>query len=162
MAPVLIKGATSRNVYLPPLAKGTVWRNVFTGVEIDTSAGGKNITEATPLDTFPLYKKHVTLAYPPAPPPPPAPVPFSCSSSTAADKCTVFPDTDAAPGAATEGKHFNSSSAADCCTSCKADSTCEYFVWGPFNYSCGTPTCFFLSFKHLSQRTMNNRTLGCA
>ena len=58
VAPVMVKGATSRSVYLPPLPKGTVWRNFFTGVATDTSNGGKNITEATPLDTFPLYKRH--------------------------------------------------------------------------------------------------------
>ena len=45
-----------------------MWRNVFTGVETDTSSGGTNITEATPLDTFPLYKRHQTFAYPPAEP----------------------------------------------------------------------------------------------
>ena len=30
---------------------------MFTGCETDTSTGGKNITEATPLATFPLYKR---------------------------------------------------------------------------------------------------------
>lgn len=58
VAPVLQKAVASRSVYLPPLPTGTVWANVFTGVETDTSDGGKNITEATPLDTFPLYKRH--------------------------------------------------------------------------------------------------------
>merc|ERR1712072_1161410 len=43
VAPVLQKGVSSRYVYLPPLPKGTVWTNVFTGIEIDTSGGGKNI-----------------------------------------------------------------------------------------------------------------------
>ena len=64
MAPVLQKGVASRFVYLPPLPEGTVWKNVYTGVETDTSRGGKNITEATPLATFPLYKRHTTWAYP--------------------------------------------------------------------------------------------------
>lgn len=59
VAPVLQKGATSRDVYLPPLPVGMVWRNVFTGVETNTSAGGKRISEATPLDIFPLYKRHL-------------------------------------------------------------------------------------------------------
>ena len=59
VAPVLAKGVKSRDVYMPPLPKGTVWQNVFTKVETDTSAGGKNITEVTPLDSFPLYKRHV-------------------------------------------------------------------------------------------------------
>lgn len=57
VAPVLQKGVPSRSVYLPPLLPGTVWRNVFTGVVTDTSAGGKHITEATPLETFPLYER---------------------------------------------------------------------------------------------------------
>lgn len=57
VAPVLRKGASSRTVYLPPLPNGTVWKNVFTGVETDTSARGKTIVEPTPLDTFPLYRR---------------------------------------------------------------------------------------------------------
>ena len=64
VAPVLQRGVASRWVYLPPLPKGTVWANVFTGVDTDTSAGGKNISEATPLDTFPLYKRHEKFVYP--------------------------------------------------------------------------------------------------
>eukprot|EP00729_Bicosta_minor_P029358 gene29358-29518_t len=60
VAPVLVKGAASRPVYLPPLPKGAVWKNVFTAVETDTSGGGKIIVEVTPLDTFPLYKRHRT------------------------------------------------------------------------------------------------------
>ena len=40
----------------------SAWKNVFTAVETDTSAGGKNITEPTPLDTFPLYKRHSTFS----------------------------------------------------------------------------------------------------
>ena len=64
VAPVLVQGAATRSVYLPPLPKGSVWKNVFTSVETDTSSGGKEITEATPLDTFPLYKRHTPLPYP--------------------------------------------------------------------------------------------------
>ena len=60
VAPVLVKGVTVRHVYLPPLPAGTVWKNVFTHVETETSGGGKNISEATPLDTFPLYRRHAT------------------------------------------------------------------------------------------------------
>ena len=62
VAPVLQKGATSRSVYLPPLPQGTVWKNVFTGVETATVGGGKNVTEQTPLDTFPLYKRYGGVA----------------------------------------------------------------------------------------------------
>jgi alpha-D-xyloside xylohydrolase len=62
VAPVLTKGATSRFVYLPPLTNGTVWRNVFTGTITNTAAGGRNISEPTPLtgdglSTFPLYQR---------------------------------------------------------------------------------------------------------
>lgn len=62
VAPVLKKGATSRFVYLPPLTNGTVWRNIFTGIITDTAAGGRNISEPTPLTgdglgTFPLYQR---------------------------------------------------------------------------------------------------------
>lgn len=57
VAPVLEKGVSSRPVYLPPLPSGTVWQNVFTGAVTDTSTGGKNVTEPTPLDIFPLYKR---------------------------------------------------------------------------------------------------------
>ena len=64
VAPVMVKGATSRSVYLPPLPKGTVWLNYFTGVTTDTSNGGKNITELTPLDTFPLYKRYTPFNFP--------------------------------------------------------------------------------------------------
>ena len=60
VAPVLVKDAAFRSVYLPPLSKGFVWKNFFTAVETDTSAGGTIITEATPLDSFPLYKRHQT------------------------------------------------------------------------------------------------------
>jgi alpha-D-xyloside xylohydrolase len=64
VAPVLQKGVTARKVYLPPLPKGTVWKNVFTNVETDTSRGGTTISEDTPLDTFPLYKRHQHVVYP--------------------------------------------------------------------------------------------------
>eukprot|EP00037_Helgoeca_nana_P024508 m.260952 g.260952 ORF g.260952 m.260952 type:complete len:715 (-) comp26656_c0_seq3:208-2352(-) len=64
VAPVMVKGATSRSIYLPPLPKGTVWLNYFTGIATATFGGGKNITEATPLDTFPLYKRHTPFTYP--------------------------------------------------------------------------------------------------
>ena len=57
LAPVLKKGTTSRSVYLPPLPTGTTWSNVFTGVATETSDGGRTIDEATPLDTFPLYRR---------------------------------------------------------------------------------------------------------
>ena len=62
VAPVLERGAASRWVYLPPLPNGTVWTNVFTGRQTDTSMGGKNISEPTPLDTFPLYRREAVAA----------------------------------------------------------------------------------------------------
>ena len=64
VAPVLVQGAASRSVYLPPLPKGSVWKNVFTAVETDTSSRGKKVVEATPLDTFPLYKRHTPVTNP--------------------------------------------------------------------------------------------------
>ena len=64
VAPVLTKGASFRAVYLPPLPPAYVWKNVFTGAIIDTSHEGKNITEPTPLDTFPLYVRHKVWSYP--------------------------------------------------------------------------------------------------
>lgn len=62
VAPVLVKGATQRHVYLPKLPSGVVWVNIFTGVVHKTSDGGVNITESTPLSgpgfsTFPVYRR---------------------------------------------------------------------------------------------------------
>ena len=49
VASVLQNGVASRDVYLPPLLVGAVCRNVFTGVETNTSAGGKRISEEDEL-----------------------------------------------------------------------------------------------------------------
>ena len=97
VAPVLVQGVTSRPVYLPPLPNNTVWVNVFTGVETDTSAGGKNITELTPIDTFPLYKRHQKTLYPPRPPPPPPPpppTPLPPVNPAGGGKCSAVNNTD--------------------------------------------------------------------
>ena len=62
VAPVLVKGASTRFVYLPPLPVGSVWQNVFTLRIYEANKYGLNISEATPLNgtgfgTFPLYQK---------------------------------------------------------------------------------------------------------
>jgi hypothetical protein len=84
-----------------------VWRNVFTSVEHNTTGGGLNVTELTPLTgddfgTFPLYYRVTPSPYP-APPPPP-----KCD-----DTCKLlYNDTDA--GASTLLGHANSSSPQEC------------------------------------------------
>lgn len=62
VAPQLVENATSREVYLPQLPNGTIWRNVFTGVVTDTSLNSLTIQEDTPLGTFPLYLKEKQIA----------------------------------------------------------------------------------------------------
>eukprot|EP01051_Picozoa_sp_SAG22_P000311 SAG22_NODE_7_length_40155_cov_25.241356_24_plen_80_part_00 len=49
VAPQLLENGTARKVYLPPLPATHAWSNFFTGVETPTAAGGKTITEPTPL-----------------------------------------------------------------------------------------------------------------
>ena len=61
VAPVLKKGASSRFVYLPQLPKDQTWVNVFTGVTTNTQSGSQNISEPTPLETFPLYRRTLSL-----------------------------------------------------------------------------------------------------
>jgi len=156
VAPVLQKGVSSRFVYLPPLSKGTVWKNVFTGVETDTSAGGVNITEATPLDTFPLYKRHVKFVYPT--PPPPAPLP-SCATCSSAASSGGVPNTDASQFSR-ELSHFNSTSIAKCCDACKGWPECNAYTFGLFNYTSGPSTCFLLS-GAVGTKTVQHRTFGC-
>jgi hypothetical protein len=153
VAPVLQKGVTSRRVYLPPLPKGTVWRNVFTDVETDTSAGGMNITEGTPLDTFPLYRRHVTWRYPtPAPAPP---CDDSCKVANFANSTDIV--------APQMYSHFNSSTASDCCAKCKADASCTAFVWGPYDAPAptGPLSCFLMKNKGISVVHKASRTFGC-
>ena len=53
-APVLVAGAVSRPVYLPPLANAAQWRHVFSG---QLYAGGATYEIAAPLDSFPLFKR---------------------------------------------------------------------------------------------------------
>ena len=60
VAPQLLQNTTRRAVWMPRLPATHAWKNVFTGVVTNTSAGAVNITEATPLQgegfgTFPLY-----------------------------------------------------------------------------------------------------------
>jgi len=149
VAPVLVKGASMRYVYLPQLPLGTVWRNVFTAVETDTSAGGKNITEATPLNSFPLYRR-TSL-------PPPPPMPPTCNNT-----CTIYPNMDVKiPGRALG--HNASTSDSECCAMCKATAGCDTFVRGPFNQSSGTGpvTCFLLAGATGYMHAVQHRSLGC-
>eukprot|EP00041_Stephanoeca_diplocostata_P039525 m.1633977 g.1633977 ORF g.1633977 m.1633977 type:complete len:148 (-) comp25412_c0_seq5:27-470(-) len=106
----LEQGATSRSVFLPRLPAGSYWQNVFTEVVTDTSHGGVNITEATPLSgdgfgTFPLYKISRGIPYP-------TPPSLTCDAS----KCNFLKNTDKAIG--DEDAFYNSSSPADCCAKC--------------------------------------------
>ncbi len=60
VAPQMQEQAPSRGVWLPQLPTQFVWRNAFTDVVTNTSAGAITITEPTPLTgdgfaTFPLY-----------------------------------------------------------------------------------------------------------
>jgi hypothetical protein len=136
----------SRHVYLPPLPTGDqgdrwVWKNVFTGAETDTSAGGKNISEATPLDTFPLYKRHQkTPTPPPPPPPPPAPPPGPPVSPAGGGKCSVLPGTDLNGGDLT---HVRAADFSACCALCVKHPECVYWT---FAEAGGVPTCWL---KHM-------------
>jgi alpha-D-xyloside xylohydrolase len=53
-APVLVAGAVSRQVYLPPLDPGGQWRHVFTGA---LYAGGATYSVSAPLDSLPLFQR---------------------------------------------------------------------------------------------------------
>jgi alpha-D-xyloside xylohydrolase len=57
VAPVLSRGALQRVVYLPRLPMGQLWVHMFTRVATNTSLGGFNVTEPTPLDEFPVYQR---------------------------------------------------------------------------------------------------------
>mmetsp|Transcript_1240 Transcript_1240/g.4154 ORF Transcript_1240/g.4154 Transcript_1240/m.4154 type:complete len:471 (+) Transcript_1240:92-1504(+) len=153
VAPQLIQGGTSRTVYLPPLLVGEMWQNVFTKVVTNTTAGGANITENTPLSgddfgTFPLYRRIVAAPYPPPPPPP------KCD-----DSCTLYNSTDIVGGGA--DAYYNSSSAADCCAKCKAAAECHAFVWGLYHYTSGPETCFFVGAPTKGTKRADGRTFGC-
>ena len=56
VAPVFMEQAPNRSVYLPPLER-EVWEHYFTG---QRHKGGRVITEPTPLETFPLYRRHAS------------------------------------------------------------------------------------------------------
>lgn len=152
VAPVLKKGAKSRYVYLPQLPSSHVWVNVFTGIQTNTTAGPLNISEATPLDTFPLYRRSKVTPQPPPPPPPPV-----CDNS-----CKLYANTDVIrPGHVTPIN--NSVSFADCCAKCKATDSCDHFVRGPFNSTDGSGpmTCFLLSGSQGYKHRQPFRNLGC-
>jgi hypothetical protein len=144
VAPVLQKGVSSRPVYLPPLPTGTVWTNVFTGIETDTSAGGKNITELTPLDTFPLYKRTAKFVYPTPPPPPPPPPPSPPVNPAGGGECAVLNQTDfqcksLGPQESCDLSQTPVKDFAACCALCIANKGCEFWTFTMIN---SVPTCF--------------------
>lgn len=152
VAPQLLENSTSRNVYLPALPKGSVWENVFTRVDTDTSDGGRNITEATPLSgdgfgTLPLYRRKVKFAYPKPP--------------TCDDSCTITPNTDQAAGATLLRKVVNISSDESCCGECKADTGCTAFVRGPDEKAGNVMTCFLLKNDVTQVKHSADRNYGC-
>ena len=113
-----------------------MWENVFTGVQTDTSAGGRNITERTTvLDTFPLYRRTAVVT------PAPTPAPPVCD-----DSCTANAGFDVAHPHTPLGEDKASASFADCCAKCKATAGCNAFVRGPYNSGNGTGpvTCSLL------------------
>lgn len=155
VAPQLMENATSRSVYLPPLPSTYVWQNFFTNAEHNTSHGGVNITEETPLDTFPLYYRLQKTVYPPQPKPP------KCD-----DTCTMVPHSDSGGPGGREIAHTNhSASFAECCGLCKANKQCSAFVWGPFDVtkpeSAENPlSCFQLTTVSELKR-VEERSFGC-
>ena len=52
VAPVMEKGETQKEVYLPT---GAVWKNVWTG---ETYEGGQTVTVPTPIEQIPLFTKN--------------------------------------------------------------------------------------------------------
>lgn len=52
VAPVMEKGQTQKEVYLPT---GAVWKNVWTG---ETYEGGQTVTVPTPIEQIPLFTKN--------------------------------------------------------------------------------------------------------
>ena len=63
VAPVLVENATERFVYLPKLAAPFVWQDYFSGSIHNTTMSSLNITVVTPLDTFPLFRRHRAVCY---------------------------------------------------------------------------------------------------
>ena len=154
VAPQLLENATSRPVYLPPLEDGYVWQNYFTLVETNTSHGGVNITEETPLATFPLYYKLKKARYPPPPKMP------KCDNS-----CSLTPHSDTADGSAREIAHSNCTSFDSCCALCQSNPRCGAFVWGAFHQNkpastVNPNTCFQLS-PVASLKPNPGRSFGC-
>jgi len=154
VAPQMNENSTERVVYLPALPNGEVWRNVFTLVEHNTSAGGMAIVESTPFvgdgfDTFPLYYKAKLTPYPPSPPTPkPLPV---CDKS-----CTITNSTDGVGRGHRET--IPCVSAAACCDICINDPKCFSFVFG---LDREIPTCYLLLSAVRAVITKHGRSYGC-
>ena len=141
---------------------GYVWRNFFTMVETNTTAGGRNVTEATPLagdgfGTFPLYKMVKAFSFLPDPALP------VCSAM--ADSCaaaTIVAHADMGAGGALYRKVLNVSSDAGCCDACKAAApACQSFVRGPDQTAHGVVTCFLLKGEVTHLKYASDRNYGC-
>ena len=164
VAPVLVENATERFVYLPKLPLPFLWQNYFTGETVNTTASSANISVPTPLDTFPLFRKHKAVCYPPAlPPPPPPPPPSPPKVVTCGATCDMHPSTDHDGGG-----HISEATCASfpkCCALCKANTACGAFVWGPKVASreagpTNPNTCFMLQPTNLTKHA-NGRAFGC-
>lgn len=164
VAPVLVENATERFVYLPKLPSPYVWQDYFNGTIINTTQGSANVSVLTPLDTFPLYRRHKAICYPPALPPPSPPRPpgkpkvVACGPS-----CVMHPSTDHHGGG-----HISEATCptfAKCCALCKANKACGAFVWGPKTARreagpSNPNTCFLLSPTNIT-KAATGRTFGC-
>jgi hypothetical protein len=162
VAPVLVENATERFVYLPKLPSPYVWQDYFSGTIINTTATSVNISVLTPLDTFPLYRRHKAVCYPPASPPPvppgKKPKVVACGPS-----CAMHPNTDHWGGG-----HISEAtcpSFPECCALCKATKACGAFVWGPQipGQEAGPEnpnTCFMLRPTNIT-KAATGRTFGC-
>jgi hypothetical protein len=112
-------------------------------------------SEATPLDTFPLYKRHQSFVYPTPPPTPPLKCDDQCGGKA------VTRQTDVPDGAEVDGPHYNSTSFEDCCEKCKANPKCGSFVRGPFSAADPRVTCFLLGNKSPKLVHKATRDFGC-
>eukprot|EP01043_Picozoa_sp_COSAG02_P015409 COSAG02_NODE_657_length_18797_cov_34.071238_13_plen_342_part_00 len=161
VAPVLVENATERFVYLPKLPIPYVWQDYFDGTIINTTAKSANISVLTPLDTFPLYRRHKAVCYPPALPPPPPP--GKPKVVTCGPSCTMHSSTDHDGGG--HISESNCSTFPMCCALCKANKACGAFVWGPkiANQEAGPTnpnTCFLLKPTNVTVEA-TGRTFGC-
>lgn len=167
LAPQLSQRTATRQVYLPRLPPGELWQNYFTGALHNTTVGGTNITEQTPLSgpefgTFPLYERVMPAPYPAPRPPAPPPGPSEPLPGCNISSCAITPDTERTPGSGGDMyQHLPAPTAAACCGLCKMDSRCKAFVWGQLDYTRGPLTCFMLGTHVTGVRHATGRSYGC-